>query len=87
MEPRWLDINGVAAHLSISKGTALRLVEDGKLPPPVRLTPRCPRWDREAVDNALTTAAGFAPVMDQDVLAERVINGFAQRRSRRQGRR
>lgn len=35
-----------AAFLKISRRTFFREVADGRMPQPVRVTPRSPRWDR-----------------------------------------
>lgn len=52
-EARYLSPADLASYLSISRGMIEPLVKAGRLPEPVYLTPRLPRWDREAVDAAL----------------------------------
>jgi predicted DNA-binding transcriptional regulator AlpA len=56
-DPRYLDQQAVAAYLMISRAMVGQLVERGKLPPPVELTPRLKRWDRQAIDAALASGA------------------------------
>lgn len=51
--PRYLSASDLAAYLSISRTMVATLVESGRLPQPVYLTPKLPRWDREAVDEAM----------------------------------
>lgn len=56
MQPRYLSASDLAEYLSISRSMVSALVESGRLPKPVYLTPRLARWDREAVDEAMGTA-------------------------------
>jgi len=51
--PRYLDTRGVADYLMISRNMVPILVQRGSLPPPVQLSARLKRWDREAIDAAL----------------------------------
>lgn len=51
--PRYLDTRGVADYLTISRNMVPILVQRGALPPPVQLSDRIKRWDREAIDAAL----------------------------------
>lgn len=48
--PRYLLLKAAAQYLSISPQTLLRLVKAGKLPTPTYLSPKLPRWDRDAID-------------------------------------
>jgi predicted DNA-binding transcriptional regulator AlpA len=51
---RWLSLPHAAEHLDLSVDSLRRLVRQGKLPPPDRsLGVRLPRWDKEALDNAM----------------------------------
>ena len=50
-EPRWLDAEDAARHLSLRIDAFLRMVRDGRIPPCSRhLGPRTARWEREALD-------------------------------------
>lgn len=54
-EPRWLDADAAADHLSLRVDAFLRLVKAGRIPPPSRhLGERTPRWDRYALDSKMT---------------------------------
>jgi predicted DNA-binding transcriptional regulator AlpA len=53
-EARYLGRRDLAAYLSCSENKVDDMVRKGKLPEPVYLEPRMPRWDREAVDTALS---------------------------------
>ena len=51
---RWLSLPHAAEHLDLSVDSLRRLVRQGKLPKPDRsLGVRLPRWDKEALDNAM----------------------------------
>jgi predicted DNA-binding transcriptional regulator AlpA len=51
---RWLSLPHAAEHLDLSVDALRRLVRQGKLPKPDRsLGARMPRWDKEALDNAM----------------------------------
>jgi len=51
---RWLSLPHAAEHLDLSVDSLRRLVREGKLPKPDRsLGVRLPRWDKEALDNAM----------------------------------
>ncbi len=53
--PRWLDRDGLAAHISVRPDAIHRLLKAGRLPAPsYHLGPRQPRWDRDKVDAALS---------------------------------
>jgi predicted DNA-binding transcriptional regulator AlpA len=45
-----LDVHGFAAMLGISTRQLRRLVDAGRVPPPVRFGRRCPRWPRPIAD-------------------------------------
>jgi excisionase family DNA binding protein len=50
-EARYLTIQGVADHLSMSRATVARLIERGKLPAPIdHMGDRLKRWDRFELD-------------------------------------
>ncbi len=51
--PRWMTRRELAADLRVSVDTIRALEAQGKLPKPNYLTPRLPRYDRHAVDEAL----------------------------------
>jgi excisionase family DNA binding protein len=51
---RYLTKQGVAAYLSISLSTVERRVKTGRLPAPLDLEGRVKRWDRDAIDSAMT---------------------------------
>jgi len=57
----WLPPDKVAEMLSISKRTLFRLVSAGKLPPPVYLTRRMPRWKADAIRQCLEGISPDAP--------------------------
>lgn len=49
--PRWLDRDACAAYISVRVDELPRLMKRGLLPAPsLHLGPRCPRWDRQALD-------------------------------------
>lgn len=52
---KWLSLPRAAEHMDISVDALRRLVRAGKLPQPDRtLGRRMPRWDRDALDRAMT---------------------------------
>lgn len=56
--PRWLDMHAAAAHIGITPDAFRRRVKAGTLPKPsAALGPRLLRWDRAALDAAMTPAA------------------------------
>lgn len=56
--PRWLDMHAAAEYVGLTTDTFRRRVKAGKLPPPSdRLGARLLRWDRTALDAAMTPAA------------------------------
>jgi predicted DNA-binding transcriptional regulator AlpA len=55
---RWLDPAEAASHVGLRELEFLRRVKAAKLPAPsYALGPRTPRWDRMALDQAMTGAA------------------------------
>lgn len=64
-EQRYLSAADLAAYIGASRNMIAALVSKGRLPKPIYLTPRMPRWDREAVDAMLGKCAKSAdPIMD-----------------------
>lgn len=60
--PRWLDRDATALYISVRVDELPRLVKRGKIPPPnTKLGPRCPRWDREALDAWFAGGAASRP--------------------------
>lgn len=84
--PRYLDLNGVASYLSVSRTTVQRLVERKALPDPVYLSPKLPRWDAREIDEAIARKVPKrAPSrVDFDQITEEAVNAIAQGRSLRQ---
>lgn len=62
-ESRWLDREAVADYISKQPHDIRRLVRDGRIPPPTyHLGQRSPRWDKFAVDAAMSrNLQSFAP--------------------------
>lgn len=65
--PRWLDRDAAADYISVRVDELPRLLRRGLIPAPsYHLGPRCPRWDRLALDarfgapSAPTGAAALA---------------------------
>jgi excisionase family DNA binding protein len=54
---RWLTIDGVAAHLKVSRASVYNLVRDGLLPKPRLFGKRIKRFDREAIDGTDSSKA------------------------------
>lgn len=51
---RWLNREGVAAHLSVHVDALPRLMREGRIPKPnYALGSRSPRWDIQALDAAI----------------------------------
>lgn len=57
VQPRYLSKRDLATYLSISENKVADMVRKRKLPDPIYLEPRMPRWDREAVDMAVNRNA------------------------------
>jgi hypothetical protein len=71
-DPRWLDRETLARHIAVRVDHIPRLQKAGKLPEPsLHLGPRCPRWDREAVDAMF---GGGVASCDAEAAAQAVIN-------------
>lgn len=66
IQPRYLSATALAQYLDMSRNMVDALVRSGKLPKPVYLTTRMPRWDREQVDAALARSSKSTdPIMDK----------------------
>jgi predicted DNA-binding transcriptional regulator AlpA len=63
---RYLSAQDVAAYMRISRSMVDHLVEAGKLPRPIPLTPRLKRWDKEAIDAALVGQPSVNPARTTD---------------------
>ena len=60
--PRWLDREACAEYISVRVDELPRLVKRGLLPAPsYHLGPRCPRWDRLALDARFAGGAASRP--------------------------
>ncbi len=53
-----LDVRQLSRLLSLSRTTVWRAVSSGRLPKPVYISPKTPRWIRVEVEKAI---AGLAP--------------------------
>ncbi|WP_175429669.1 helix-turn-helix transcriptional regulator [Azospirillum argentinense] len=73
---RWMTRSELAKELRVSEDTVRSLEAQGKLPPPVYLTPRLPRYDRLAVDAAL----GQVRNTDDAQFADKVFNAIASQK-------
>ena len=79
---RWLDRDALAAHISVRPDAIARLQKAGKLPPPsYHLGERRPRWDRDAVDAALS---GGVASTDHGTAIHALAAQIARRSSRSQ---
>ena len=58
-----IDAAELARMLSVSKPSVWRWMAEGKLPPPIRITAQCLRWNREAVLTWIT-AGCHAPTTE-----------------------
>lgn len=81
-EPRYLTAAEVCQYLSCSRSQLDNLVKAGRLPQPIRLTGRMIRWDREAIDAAMTGRRNRASA--DDAVARIVDEQASAGRSRRQ---
>ena len=68
---RWMTRQELAADLRVSVETVDALVAKGKLPKPIYLTPRLPRFDRAAVEAKLTGSRK----MDATAMWDEAMNG------------
>ncbi len=64
--PRWLDRHELASYICVRVDQIPRMLKAGQLPvPSYHFGPRCPRWDREAVDRLFGADGpgdtGFSP--------------------------
>jgi predicted DNA-binding transcriptional regulator AlpA len=50
--PRGMDADRAAAYVGLGRTKFLEMVEDGRMPKPVRIEPELPRWDRLDLDAA-----------------------------------
>ena len=84
-EPRWLDRAGVAAYLCVRVDALPRLARQGKLPAPsYHLGARSPRWDRHALDSALSGTPSSA-ASDPDAVGAAAVQAIADAARRRAG--
>lgn len=82
LAPRYLTAQDVCAYIRCSRTQLDRMVADGRLPDPSRhLGDRMPRWDREAIDAAMTADGNDASGIDAAIA--RMRDDLAQRRPRR----
>lgn len=76
--PRWLTLDEAAAYLRLREDRFRRMVRAGKLPAPSRrLGPRDPRWDRHALDQAMSgelTSTRGADHTDPDAAVQGLAN-------------
>ena len=81
IEPRYLTAQEVCQYITCSRSQLDALVKAGRLPEPIRLTDRMIRWDRQAIDAALSSR----PTLDSaDAALARMADAqAAQGRSRR----
>lgn len=52
--PRGMDADRAAAYVGLGKTKFLEMVEDGRMPKPIRIEEEMPRWDRLDLDAAFT---------------------------------
>lgn len=50
--PRGMDVERAAAYVGLGKTKFLEMVEQGRMPKPVRIEEEMPRWDRLDLDAA-----------------------------------
>jgi predicted DNA-binding transcriptional regulator AlpA len=50
--PRGMDAERAAAYVGLGKTKFLEMVEDGRMPKPIRIEDELPRWDRLDLDAA-----------------------------------
>lgn len=72
---RYLNATDVANYISISRTMVDILVGRGVLPEPIELTPRLKRWDRLAIDKALSGSKSTIP--DPQLSATDIFRGIA----------
>ena len=72
--PRWLDREACAEYISVRVDELPRLVKRGLLPAPsYHLGPRCPRWDRLALDARFS---GSAASQAHDLAVQEAVNAI-----------
>ena len=49
-EIEWLTVSQLATRFGVSVATIWRWVRENKFPAPVRVSDRCTRWERSAVE-------------------------------------
>ncbi|MGY0794117.1 helix-turn-helix transcriptional regulator [Azospirillum argentinense] len=85
---RWMTRKELTAELRVSVDTVRTLETQGKLPKPVYLTPRLPRYDRQAVEAALGVVQTDADARYADEVMERIARAARRpkggKRARRQ---
>lgn len=75
-DPRWLDREACAAYISVRVDELPRLLRRGLLPSPsYHLGPRCPRWDRDALD-ARFTGGVASPAEAHDLAVQDAVNAI-----------
>lgn len=67
---RYLTRDDVARYLRVGRNMVDRLVQQRVIPKPIYLTPRLPRWDREAIDRAVAGGNAGASSSWDDAIAE-----------------
>lgn len=86
IEPRYLTADQVCDYLSVSRGTIDKLVREKRIPAPIMLTPRLPRWDRLAIDATLVGTA-LSPMADHEMQIDAWFEEDNRRRQERQAQR
>lgn len=82
-EGRYLDPEATARYISVRVDALARLVKQGRIPrPDYTLGPRCPRWDREALDAIFKGDGASTDV--RIAVRQHVENLRAESRARRQ---
>lgn len=71
LTPRYLTLSALAEYTSLSESTLRRAVADGELPAPVKVRD-CLRFDREAIDAALTKQSKWASQFAVDDLIRKM---------------
>jgi predicted DNA-binding transcriptional regulator AlpA len=82
-DARWLDADAAADHLSLRIDAFYRAVRSGRFPKATRhLGTRTPRWDRSALDAAMTGGTASTDTRTAfDALAEEIKEEGRARRS------
>lgn len=74
---RYIDAEALAEYISVSRSSIPRLIKDGVLPPPIELTEKIKRWDREAIDAKLA-GTPQSPVRSLSDVARGIADGIAK---------